>query len=68
MRCSHMQQRVRKIYRKPLHDVNSFSFHGDSPACEHLTHKFLLRYYLFKPSISYFTDIATVFCYNFVTE
>ena len=26
---------------------SDFSFHGDSPASEHLTHKFLLRYYLF---------------------
>ena len=53
MRCPHMQQRVRKIYRKAENgNFPTFSFHGDSPANEHLTHKFLLRYYLFSRIIA----------------
>ena len=71
MRCPHMQQRVRKLYRKQ--HAFCFSFHGDSPACEHLTHKILLRYYLFIEiitqsincnifSVIIFTNLNAVFC------
>ena len=50
MRCTHLQQRVRIIYRKTKANNSPFSFRGDSPASEHLTHKILLRYYLFFPA------------------
>lgn len=44
-------ERVRELTpRRP-----DFSFHGDSPSNEHLTHRFLLRYYLLK--VDYITDI-----------
>ena len=39
--------------------LTGFSVQGDSPAADNLTHKFLLRYYLFKLIIAYRFYIAS---------
>ena len=42
--------------------LNGFSVQGDSPAADNLTHKFLLRYYLFKAIIAQYLYFSSYFC------
>lgn len=65
MRCSHIVATGAENVSQALSGMTGFSVQGDSPAADNLTHKFLLRYYLFSCIIAQFFYISSYFTYFF---
>ena len=58
MRCPHIVATGAEKASQAHPGLNGFSVQGDSPAADNLTRNFLLRYYLFRHIIAYFSWIA----------
>ena len=69
MRCPHIVATGAENVSQAFISLTGFSVQGDSPAADNLTHKFLLRYYLFKDIIPQYLHFSSYFCkyYNDLT-